>query len=249
MDQAFPIVRRKTYELVAQRLLEDVATGVLGPGALVPAEIELAEALRVGRSSVREALRVLESRGLITREGSGRFSVTENANPISEALNVLYALQRIEVEELFDLRRLIEVESAGVAASRRGADDLTRIGEAVGAMRWGSVSQDDLHEADTRFHVAVAAATQNRATVVLVEALRHTLYETLHAPLYARTAKSDWSSATMDEHVAIVDAIAAQDQEGARSAMRAHLDRVGRQALNNLERVAEASRKSKKSKE
>src|SRR5260221_1334729 len=70
IEQAAPLVRLKTYELVAQRLLEDIESDALPTGALVPGEVEIAETLRVGRSSVREALRVLESRGLIARAGS-----------------------------------------------------------------------------------------------------------------------------------------------------------------------------------
>lgn len=236
-----PVVRLKTYELVAQRLVEDFTSGALGPGTIVPGEIELAESLRVGRSSVREALRVLESRGLITREGSGRFSVANQANPLAGAFSVLYDLQRIEVEELFELRYLIEVEAAGVAAERRTQEDLTRMAETLGAMKWGSATPDELHQADLRFHVAVAEATCNRATARLVEAVRQMLYTTLHGPLFVRTVTTDWSSETLTEHVSIVDAIAAQDSEAARQAMRKHLDRVGQQALRNLARAAGAS--------
>lgn len=238
IGQAAPLLRRKTYELVAERLLNDIATCALPPGALVPGEIELAESLQVGRSSVREALRVLESRGLITRAGSGRFKVADHANPVAEALSVMYDLRRIEVTELLDLRALIEVESAGIAAARRTREDLARIAEPISAMRWGSATLQELHQADIQFHVAVAAATQNRATACLVEGLRLVVYSALHGPLFARTDTGDWSSETVGEHVRILDAIDAADGDASRSAMRAHLDRVSAQALAVLERVA-----------
>lgn len=238
IGQAAPLIRRKTYELVAERLLNDIASGSLETGALVPGEVELAESLQVGRSSVREALRVLESRGLIARAGNGRFKVADHANPVAEALSVMYDLRRIEVRELLDLRALIEVESAGIAAARRTREDLTAIAEPIAAMRWGSATLLELHQADIRFHVAVAAATQNRATACLVEGLRLVVYSALHGPLFTRTDTGDWSSETVGEHVSILDAIDAGDVDAARAAMRAHLDRVSTQALAVLQRVA-----------
>jgi DNA-binding FadR family transcriptional regulator len=238
IGQAAPLLRRKTYELVAERLLNNIADCTLRPGALVPGEVELAESLQVGRSSVREALRVLESRGLITRAGSGRFKVADHANPVAEALGVMYDLRRIDIKELLDLRALIEVEAAGIAAEHRTREDLAAIAEPIGAMRWGSATLLELHQADIRFHVAVAAATQNRATACLVEGLRLVMYSALHGPLFTRTDSGDWSSETVGEHVAVLDAIDAGDGDAARNAMRAHLDRVGVQALAVLDRVA-----------
>src|ERR1700742_4098071 len=90
VGQAAPLLRLNTYELIAERLIDDIAADVLPVGSLVPGELELVESLQVGRSSVREALRVLESRGLITRSGSGRFRVAEHSNPMATALGVLY---------------------------------------------------------------------------------------------------------------------------------------------------------------
>src|SRR5215218_2782833 len=71
-----PIERPNTYELLAQRLLELIADGELAVGEPLPSERELVERFRVGRSSVREALRVLESKGLIDGGGKGRFVVS-----------------------------------------------------------------------------------------------------------------------------------------------------------------------------
>src|SRR6201996_5246604 len=111
IGQAAPLLRLNTYELIAERLIDDIASDVLPVGSLVPGELELVESLKVGRSSVREALRVLESRGLITRSGSGRFRVAEHGNPMASALSVLYDLHRVQVRELFELRALVEVEA------------------------------------------------------------------------------------------------------------------------------------------
>src|SRR5512134_224189 len=78
-----PIERRKVYELVADRLVEDSAGRRLKPGDPTTAERQLAETLSVGRSSIREALRMLESRGLIASVGHGAFTVAEYGNPLN----------------------------------------------------------------------------------------------------------------------------------------------------------------------
>lgn len=229
-------MRLNTYELIAERLIDEIATDVLPVGTLVPGEIELVNALKVGRSSVREALRVLESRGLITRSGSGRFVVAEHGNPIATALSVLYDLHRLQIRELFELRLLVEVETAGLAAQCRSSADLIALAEALGAMQWGSSAPDELYLADTRFHALIAEASGNRASARLVEALRQVMYSVLHGPLFTRTGSSDWSSVTIDEHVEIVNAISARDTAHAVDAMRRHLTRAGDQALTLLGR-------------
>jgi GntR family transcriptional regulator, transcriptional repressor for pyruvate dehydrogenase complex len=241
IGQAAPLVALKTYELVAQVILEQVADGRLEPGAPVPTEAELAESHGVGRSSVREALRVLESRGVIVRVGHGRFRVAEQANPLAEAMSVMYDLHRIELVDVFDLRALIEEQAAALAATHRTAEDLTKIGEAIGAMQWGSATPDELHRADVRFHIAIGEATGNRATAALIEALRAILYSALHGPLFTRTDSVDFSSATIGEHIQIVEAIKAAEPDAARTAMRKHLDRVTAQSLAVLSRVASES--------
>jgi GntR family transcriptional repressor for pyruvate dehydrogenase complex len=232
----------KTYEVVARRLIQDVADGTLPPGTAVPAEVKVAEELGVGRSSVREALRILESRGLITRATGGRFSVAESAHPLVEAFETLYDLRRIDVVELFDLRELVETQAASRAAERHSDADVRRLSEALGSMQWGASTPDKLYEADIRFHIAVAEASGNRATARLVDALRLTLRDRLHAALFLSAAHDDWSSATVTEHVAIFEAIVARDAVGASAAMSKHLRRVTDQAVAILERTASAKK-------
>jgi GntR family transcriptional regulator, transcriptional repressor for pyruvate dehydrogenase complex len=230
------LLRLNTYELIAERLIDDISAEVLPVGSLIPGEFELMESLKVGRSSVREALRVLESRGLITRGGSGRFRVAEHGNPIASALSVLYDLHRVQLRELFELRALVEVETARIASQRRSNADLKAIAEVLGAMQWGSSTTEELHQADVRFHVLIAESTGNRASARLVEALRQVMYSALHGPLFTRTGSWDWSSETVDEHIVIVNAIAEQDGPGAAEAMRRHLSRVSEQSLALLGR-------------
>ena len=114
-----PIERKKVYELIAERLVQEISDRRLTPGDELPRERELAEVYRVGRSSVREALRMLESKGLIASPGSGRLVVAEYANPLNHSLALLLEMHDGDLQELFEVRRILEVESAGLAALRR----------------------------------------------------------------------------------------------------------------------------------
>src|SRR6184192_49599 len=119
MTEAFaPIERRKVYEQVSERLGEYIAA-TLKQGDALPSERELAERYRVGRSSVREALRMLESRGVIESRGSGTFVVAAWRNPFQQPLSVVVAGEDVDRAQLFEVRRILEAEAAALAAKRR----------------------------------------------------------------------------------------------------------------------------------
>src|SRR5919199_2980010 len=93
-----PIERRKVYELVAERLIARLGDG-LAPGAPLPPERELMQQYAVGRSSVREALRMLESRGLIESRGNGAFVVSHLKNSLNKSLGLLLSTDEADMRE------------------------------------------------------------------------------------------------------------------------------------------------------
>jgi GntR family transcriptional repressor for pyruvate dehydrogenase complex len=221
-DRVDPIDRRRVPELLAGTLLDRIVDGVLAPGATIPTERELTETFRVGRSSVREALRILESRGLIAGDGRGRFVVAEPTEPLHRSLELLLTLDAGDFAELFEVRNIIEVESAGLAAARRSEVDLAALGEAVAAMDAALDAPDRYVDADLRFHVGIARATGNRITAHLMHAIRdllaRALVEIFHIPGSAESS--------VEQHRRILEAIAADDPDAARRAMREHLAKV-----------------------
>src|SRR4051812_35391698 len=124
-----PIERPNTYELLAQRLLALIASGEIGGGEPLPSERELVERYGVGRSSVREALRTLESKGLIHQRGKGRFVAAAPQAPLNSSLQVLLELQEVDRAELFEVREVLEGETAAFAAQRRTDEDILAIAE------------------------------------------------------------------------------------------------------------------------
>lgn len=217
-----PIERKKVYELVADRLVQEIRDRRLNPGDELPRERSLAEAYRVGRSSVREALRMLESKGLIASPGGGRLIVAEFANPLDQSLTLLLKMQDGDLKELFELRRILEVESAGLAAVRRRDGDLEAMRAGLEDMERGLASPERYVGGDVDFHMAVAAATHNRMATYMMQAIRGVLHRALLS-VYHIPGSPERSLA---QHRAILESIAAGRPEEARERMRQHLLRV-----------------------
>lgn len=216
------IERRKVYELIAEHLQAQIVGRQLRPGHVLPTERELSESYRVGRSSVREALRMLESKGLIKGSGGGAFAVADYGNPLSHSLQFLLALEEVSLLELYEVRKILEVECAGLAAARRAGEDLDRMSAAIEDMVAGLSAQDRYIGADLRFHLAVAQATRNRIALHMMHAIRDPLHRAL-ASIYHIPGSPERS---ITQHRAILAAISAQDPDVARQRMREHLLRV-----------------------
>lgn len=223
MTEAFaPIERRKVYEQVSERLGAHIGT-TLQPGDQLPSERELAERYRVGRSSVREALRMLESRGLIESRGSGAFVVAPWRNPFHEPLSLVVAGEDVDRTQLFEVRRMLEAEAAALASARRSLGDLELMHEATDEMeRSLDSSADDFVAADIRFHLVLAEATGNRLLLHLMQAIRERLTE-MFGTVYRFPGGPARSIA---QHRLITQAIEAEDGERARQLMTEHITRV-----------------------
>ncbi len=222
MAMAGPIERRKVYELVAEQLHRQISSGTLSPGATVPTERALTQAYRVGRSSVREALRMLESQGLIEAVGNGSFVVAGDQHLLNHSLRLLLALDKVNLQELYEVRKTLEVEAAALAAVRRTDEDLGRMEQAIAHMEAGLDVPDRFSEADLRFHLDIAAATRNRVIFHMMNGIRDLLQRSL-----ASVSRIPGSPARfIAQHRAIKDAIAAGLPDTARAAMLDHLARV-----------------------
>lgn len=217
-----PIERRRIYELIAERILRQVSERRIKPGDPLPTERELMQAYRVGRSSVREALRILESRGVIRSTGKGHFQVADYGNPLSSSLGFLLRVEEGGLRDLFEVRKTLEVEAAGLAATRRSDEDLAVMAAAIEEMTAGLASQERYIEADLRFHLAVATATRNRIILVMMHAIRDQLQRAL-ASIYYIPGSPQRSIA---QHREILEAITSGSGHAAQERMREHLARV-----------------------
>lgn len=213
------------YEQVAEQLLGQIGARRLKPGDVLPPERELTESFGVGRSSIREALRMLESQGVISAVNGGSFVVADAANPLNSSLRLMFTLDdRTGLHDLFELRRILEVEAAALAAERHGPQHLKEMEAAIEEMAasLADTGGDRFIEADLRFHLAVAEATGNRLVLHSMHAVRDVVRRAL-TTVYMIPQSPERA---VVEHRAIRAAIASGDPSRARQEMTNHLVRV-----------------------
>jgi DNA-binding FadR family transcriptional regulator len=217
-----PIARRKTYELVQEHLLGLISGGRLQPGDAMPPERELAQQYSVGRSSIREALRMLESKGVIRSSGNGSFTVAEFGNALVHSLGFLVSVDQADAGELFEVRQTLEGEAAALAAVRHVEADLARMTRETDAMEAARGSEQSFIGADMRFHIAVAQAGGNRMLGHLLQAVRGQLQSQLTSSFHIPGLPEH----AIETHRLIIDAIARREPAEARRRIHEHVARV-----------------------
>ncbi|WP_018086379.1 FadR/GntR family transcriptional regulator [Desulfurispora thermophila] len=228
-----PVKTKRTSETILDQIKELLINGQLNPGDKLLTERELAEQLQVSRASVREALSALNLAGILEiRHGEGIYVRKPEGNEIIEPLTFIILLEKNRIGNILEVRKALEVESAGLAAERATEVELQEIAAAVERMREDVTKGLPGEEADLQFHYAIAAATHN----YLLNRLMNTIHEAIRESL-ALTRKL-WLSASSDteyrlyeEHQMIYRAIAARDKDTARSLMYNHLRKVETELL------------------
>jgi GntR family transcriptional repressor for pyruvate dehydrogenase complex len=216
------IRRNKVYEEVAQQI-ERLILKKLKPGDKLPSERELAEMLRVSRSSIRDAIRGLELMGMVEpRQGAGtivrEISSDSLINPFSNALK----RRRESVSELLDFRKMLEPPLAARAAMHASADEVTEMEEILRRQEAKQVQGESAVAEDSEFHYSVALASGNSVVLKVLDILMDLLRETRERSLQVegRPQKS------IAGHRRILAAIKRHDAEGAKAAMRRHIEDV-----------------------
>ena len=220
-----PVKSTRIYEQIVSQVRTLIADGRLKSGDQLPPERELAEKLMVSRTSVREALRALQSRGLIEiRAGEGAFVRDVSVDDLIEPLALVILPHREAVGELFEARRLLEPAIAGLAARRATPEDLGEMQRILDEQaREVAQGRTGLAQ-DAAFHAALAQSAHNRAigriVNTLMELLTQSREESLHTP--GRPTRSH------QDHRHILAAIRRRDPEAARRAVLDHLVAVER---------------------
>lgn len=217
------------YQVLADGLREQIASGRLRPGDRLPTEPQLCAQSGLSRSTVREALRLLSSQHLIvtTRGVSGGSFVTElSAGKVGETLSanveLLFANGVVEAAHLFEVRLLMEGPAAELAALRRDDADLARLEAALTDPLAGSV--DTRLAAHAAFHQAVASATGNP----LFELVTHPFYAVANERQLVEGIEDGYWLEMHADHQSIVQAIRAKDAVTAGIASRTHVENLRR---------------------
>ena len=212
--------RTRLRDRAAEELLDMVISGGLSAGDRLPPERELCGRLGVSRTVVREALNLVEARGLVSIE-HGRGAVVSGGEPraVRDTLGLLLRVQPKTLWELLEMRGILEVEVAGLAAGRAGPQDVEEMRVQIGKMRDSIESTEGYVDADVEFHALLARAARNGVLLTMLEPV----IELLRASRRVSAARPGNAQRALLEHERILARVGSGDAEGARREMRAHL--------------------------
>lgn len=213
---------KRLYEQVADQLAEKIAAGEYGVGQRLPSERDLAAAFAVSRPTIREAVIALELDGLVeVKTGSGVYvtaRVPKTGSP---------GVTDIGPFELLEARKGVEGEAAALAAQRITDAELKELEALVAEMEAENERDVVLSEdADRRFHMAIARATQNSAITAMVEMLWDVRHRSPQSVRFLEHVRAHGVKPIINEHAGILAALRQRDPRAARQAMRMHLANV-----------------------
>ncbi len=213
------------YQVVLRHIEAGILAGRFHAGDQLPPERDLAANLGVGRSAVREAMRVLQTQGLITSStGPGRGTRISPAqgSALARIFQLHFALSDTGSGDLTETRVALERSSSALAAQRGTPASLRQLDAVVAAMATAE-QMDAFNRLDTEFHVLIARAGQNQLIADLTVAMRQAVREAIRD---ASSSLPDWPRFRVQllrEHREILDAIMAGDATAAASLMEAHI--------------------------
>ncbi|MFJ7951865.1 FadR/GntR family transcriptional regulator [Lysinibacillus sp. NPDC096418] len=231
-----PQPKKKAYQVIVDQIREYFLNGELQPGDKLPTERELASRFSVSRTSVREALRKLEIKGIIEiKQGSGSFIKTPEYQSFGEELSsTIIKTEKKLIYEMLELRQALEVECAFLASQRATSEDLERIGKALEMMDRVKNDVELGIQADLSFHINIVLASHNSIFLQLIQTLSEHMQDTIRATRRQRLKDPERIQETVDEHKEIYLAIAAGDANQAKLLMEKHIKQIRRELTESL---------------
>lgn len=214
------IEKKSVPEQIVAYVLDSISNNKLKEDDKLPSERALCEVLRVSRSSLREGLRILELMNVIEKRNDGTFVKIQNNNIIKEAIDIGFAVAPINYFELIEVRNLLEVESAVLAAQNATIDDIEKLASLCREMEKHLESVEEYAAVGTEFHIAIAEATQNDILYQIFETIRYIMYD--YQKDNMRTKEDVLRS--YNEHIELFEAIKAKDAQKSDEIMRRHLE-------------------------
>lgn len=221
---------RSQTDVVVTDIKAMIIRGDLTPGERLPVEKDLATALGVSRSSLREGVRALAVLGVLeTRQGDGTYVTSLDASLLLAPLGFLVDLQSPdESENLASVRRILETEAASRAALRRSESDLREAEDVLAAINAFvddplASGREEIMNADIAFHRIIARASGNQALEALIEAFAN---RTIRTRMWRAITEHGVVPRTHREHHEILKAVRSGDPDRARLAMATHLVEV-----------------------
>lgn len=230
-----PIKTKKIYEQIVDQIGLLVAEGQLKPGDRLPSERELVERFQVSRASIREAISALEMMGLIeVRAGEGTYIRQVNIDSVVAPLAWMLFIEKDTDLELYEVRKILEVQAAGIAAERAQKEEIRDMHEALEVMRMDLEIDRLGEEADHHFHFAIARATHNKILIRLMNTISDTMRKTLKSSRSKLYEDRTTPERLYREHCSIYEAIKNRNVLESQKLMLDHLVGVETQLAKYL---------------
>lgn len=235
LKETFSPVRRqqKLSGQVAGQIQDLILAKEFKPGDQLPPERAMCDLFQVSRTVIREAIGVLEAKGLLTSQGgSGTYVRALDSKDVAGSIGMYISTQNqsVSLKELIEIRRILEVQIAGLAAERATADGILELEQIMAETVAVMDETEAFASKDLEFHMALARLTQNSLFSILLEPLVDALYEGRRLASTLPGVKEQ----AIGLHRNILEKIKAGDPEGAASEMSKHLDQSHRVTLEAL---------------
>lgn len=213
------------YERVADELRTMIVLGELRPGDRLPPEGELTARMAVSRGTLREALRVLSTQKMLTSVrgvGGGTFIAEPSTDDVVAYLQTSLSLMsrsRLSVAQLLEVRAMIEVPSAGIAAKTRSQEDLHLLAETVVVVNEAADGKEIDWSVNSRFHVLLLQATGNP----LLDLVARPIFSVMREKFLRDRAEPAFWRKVADDHAHILQHVRDGNAAAASKAMRNHL--------------------------
>jgi GntR family transcriptional repressor for pyruvate dehydrogenase complex len=225
-----PVKTKKVYEEIIEQVKLLITDGRLQPGDKLLSERELAEKLKVSRASVREAFSALEMMGIIKiKPGEGSFVRQVSFDNLIEPLSFMLQLETDDMFELLEVRKVMEVAAAGMAAHRATNEDLEAMGKALEEMQQDVLRGDLGDHADAEFHYAVMNAAHNSILNRIMNTIQDLMVQNLRNSRQRMFNSPGMPQILLGMHQNIYQAISDGDAKMARHYMQQHLSLVGKE--------------------
>ena len=231
------ISNKKVYEQVIEQIQNNIMEGIFKKGDKLPSERELSEKMGVSRTSIREALRVLETMGVVeSRQGEGNFICSNIEKSLLQPLSMMFKLNNGSFSDIYELRSILEIECARLSAIRATDMDCRELLSVVEEMEqetFGENRYEILVELDKKFHNTISDISKN----YLIESLFSTisnLFEKFIEDARYKIILFDSEQANKSlliQHKKICESIIKKNQDMAVEAMREHMEYVMENAV------------------
>lgn len=229
----------ETHSLVVEltrRLLDYILKGNVRPGEKIPAERQLSEALGVGRSAIREAIKALTVLGILeVRQGYGTYVKQTSSSLLTQSIEWGLLLGEKHTMDLVEARMLFEVDIARLAAQRWEGTELDELRDILDRMKNASLS--DFVEADVQFHMKLCDMAKNSVLKNVLSNIRVLLRTWIQCVI----DKAGETAFSYQDHYAIYEAVARRDPDGAAKAMEYHMSDASKRLIEVLREADELS--------